>query len=81
MRSTQHLTHIETMTIKTKFTALLAIGIAVWQINLTGSDRRMMGCLLVPASACREGDAARQMLYFAALGGALGVLTRKTEQG
>ena len=80
MRSTQHLTHIETMTIKTKFTALLAIGIAVWQINLTGSDRLMRGCLFRP-SPCREGDSARTTLYFMASGAVLGILMRKQDQG
>ena len=80
MRPTQHLTHIETMTIKAKLTALFAIGIAVWQINLTGSDRLMRGCFLRP-SPCPEGDGARTTLYFMASGAALGILMRKKDQG
>ena len=66
------------MTIKTKLTALLAIGFAAWQVNLTDSNRQMIGCFLRP-SPCREADSARTLLYVMAGASALGILLRKGE--
>ena len=61
----------------TKITALLAIGILVWQVSLTGSNRQRIG----PGGIVRESDNARRVLYFMASGAALGILIRKREQG
>ena len=59
-----------------KITGIAFIGILVWQVSLTGSGRMMRGCLFQP-SPCREGDSAKVLLYFAASGAVLAILTRK----
>ena len=67
-----------------KFTYIFALGIAIWQVSLTGSEKLMKGYNWTGPNSGpalrKQADQARTTLYFMAGGGIVGILMRNKKQ-
>ncbi len=65
------------MKVGRKLTWLFALGIVVWQVSLTGSEKMTLACGFGVNQPCKLANNARRTLYGMAGGAAIGLLMLK----